>query len=641
MNNQNPQNPFLEQEIDLREYARVLYERRWMIISFTVIVCTLALIRVFMMKPVYEATTRVLIQRSAPKVVNIEEVAPDTYRGREYYQTQYKILKSRVLADRVDEALGGYIPWSSWTGRKGGVDDDLTESKRISALLESVEIRPLPNTQLVKIAVEDPDPQLAARIADLWGQSYISYILDTKFQASQHAAGWLQDKIKDAKSKLEESEQRLQRYRKQHDLVMDLDEDEDTMTDKLLKKKADLEIELSEKKEYYKAKHPEIMGIKSEIQSVSEKILSEREQQLEAGEMSIEYKMLKREVATNRDIYNALLKRVGETEVTGKLNTTNINIVDRAEIPESPVKPRKKIDMLIALFIGLLGGGGLAFFMESLDQSIKSPEDIKNRLGLPVLASVAVPKDPEEIQKDPELISFRKPRSTISESYRSLRTSIMFTAVEHPRKTILFTSSVPQEGKTTTAINTAIVMAQAGERTILLDADLRQPRIEKTFNLSVKHGMTDILAGSESIDEVIHHSDIDNLDIIACGALPPNPSELLGSKKMDTLLDELKHRYDRVIIDTPPVLAVTDAVVLSGKVDGAVVVVKANETNRNAVLKTKEFLSSIQTAHVLGTVLNMVETGRSGGHYYYYKYYGKKHGKYGNYDKGGKENDEQ
>jgi len=183
------QNPFQEQEIDLRAYARVLYERRWLIISFTVILCTLSLIRSFMMKPVYEASTRILIHTEAPKVVNMQEVSPDAYTGREYYQTQYKILKSRVIAEKVNKELGGYVPFSEWTGRKP--QKDITDIDRVNSLLVRVKVNPIPNTQLVSIGVEDIDSKLSAKITNFWAENYISYILDTKFDTSRYASARL------------------------------------------------------------------------------------------------------------------------------------------------------------------------------------------------------------------------------------------------------------------------------------------------------------------------------------------------------------------------------------------------------------------------------------------------------------------
>ncbi|MFC1570826.1 GumC family protein [Candidatus Omnitrophota bacterium] len=625
-------NPFLEQQIDIREYFRIFYERRWIIISLTVILCTISLIRSFMMERVYRAETRVLIQKEAPRVFNMKDVPPEVFTGREYYQTQYKILKSRAVAKIVNQELGGYTPWSEWDGRKQKKkknEKPLTERNRVDALLSRVEIRPIGGTQLVEVEIEDVDPELAAKIANIWADSYILYILDTKFNASQHASGWLAEKLEESKKKVEKSEKDLQDYRKANKSVVDSVDKETSMMKELLGKKSALEIELSESFEYYKENHPEIIGIKSELVSVNKKIESERERELNASDKEIKYNMLKRETETNRELYMALLKRIGVTNVTGELRTTNVKIIDRATIPEAPVRPNKKLNLLMAFFLGIISGGMLSFLFEALDQSIRTPDDIKNYLHLPALATIALPKTESDKAVKPEFITSQRPRSTISESYRSLRTSIMFTAVEHKRKTILLTSSGPQEGKTTTAINLAIVMAQAGEKTILLDADLRQPKIEKNFNIGAEHGMTEALAGTEDIDSVIRKTDINNLDIITCGSIPPNPSELLGSGKMVELLEELELRYDRVIIDTPPVLAVTDSVILSGKVDGTIIVVRAGETNRNAVVKTKEILGTVLTSNLIGVVLNMVEITKSGGYYYYYHYYGKKYGHYG------------
>lgn len=622
------QNPFLEQEINLGEYLRILYERKWLIISVTIILCTLSLFRSSMMKPVYEAATHVLIEKEAPRIVQMEEVSPMDLLSREYYQTQYKILKSRAIAERVEKALRGYQPWNEWTGREN--KKNLTDQQRAEALLKRVEVRPVPNTQLVEIRVADIDPKLSSTIANTWAETYISYILDTKFDASQYASGWLQDKITEAKENLENAEIRLQEYRRANNIVeTETEIGNPEVLNELLKQKAKLEIEISEKSEYFKARHPEIIGLKSELESVDKKIQSEKSKGLSTKDKEIRYNMLKREVETNKQMYKVLLMRISETEVMGELRTTNIRVIDKATAPLKAARPKTKLDLIIAFLISIFGGSGLAFIFESMDQSVRTPEDVKMHIKLPLLASVAVPRDSKDKKAKLEFISYSRPRSTISESYRSLRTSLMFTAVEHRRKTLLFSSSGPQEGKTTSAINLAIVMAQNGEKTLLVDADLRQPRIEKAFDIEIQNGLTEVLAGSISIEDTIHKTEIDNLDVIACGSIPPNPSELLGSMRMDEFLATAGQKYDRIIIDTPPILAVTDAVILSGKVDGTILVVKAGDTNRNAAVKTKEIVDTVQTAKIVGVVLNMVDVAKSGGYYYYHRYYGKKYGHYG------------
>lgn len=621
-------NPFLEKEIDLREYAGILYDRRWIVISCTVIISTLALIYSFMLKPVYEASTHILIEREAPKILNIEEVASSDFSAREYFQTQYRMLKSRAIAQRVDKELDGYVPWSEFKGRTPA-KQELSGIERADSLLKRVNIKPIPNTQLVEIIVSDTDPKLAARISDLWAAAYIEYMLDIRFDATQYASGWLQEKITEAKDALEGSERRLQQYRQKHRIVETGSElGSLDILNELLKRKASIEIEISEKSEHFRGRHPEIIGLRSELASINRKIESEKEKEINSRDVAIQYSILMRDVETNKELYRSLLTRIRETEVTGELRTTNIRVVDKASVPSSPTRPRKKLNFLIALVVGIFGGSALAFMIEGLDQSIKTPEDVKDHLKLAALAVIPVPVEDDDKTVKPEFITTERPRSTISESYRGLRTSIIFTAVERKRKVLLVTSAGPREGKTTTAINLAIVMAQSGEKVLLLDADLRQPRIEEAFNFGIEHGMTEILAGAETFDSVVHKTHIDGLYMVACGTIPPNPSELLGSAKMRELLKDLETRFDRIVIDSPPVLAVTDAVVLSAMVDGTIITLKSGETNRHAAMKTKEIIEAMTASNIIGTVLTMAEINRIRGNYYYCRYYGKKYGNY-------------
>lgn len=628
------QNPFIEEEINFHEYLDILVRRRWILISFTVILCTLALIRGFLMKPVFEGTTRILIEKQAPKVVKMDEVTPMDFSAREYYQTQYKVLESRAVAEKVNRALKGYTPWSPWKGYlKGEELEEMSERKRVGALLGRVSVKPVPNTQLVELSVEDLDPDKAALITNLWSQSYIEYTLDAKFEATREASVWLRDKMNESRENLRAAEKKLQDYRRENNIVLEAGHDEKylgpTVLQELIKRRSELEIEIAERAEHFRGMHPEMIGLRSELATVESKIDREKDKKVYSGDIGIQHNMLQQDVYTARRIYETLIQRSRETDVTGELDTTNIRVVDRAITPDNPVKPRKLRDLVLAFIIGIMGGGALAFFTEAIDQSVKTPEDVKNRLKLPCLGTIAVPRGEDAKDSRNELITVDRPRSVISEAYRGLRTSILFASVERARKVILVTSASPQEGKTTIAINLATAMAQAGEKTVILDADMRKPRLEAVFGFTIEHGLSDVLAASDDIAGAIHKTEIKNLDVIACGSIPPNPSELLGSRKMKDFLDSLSKKYDRIIIDTPPVLAVTDSVVLSGKVDGVILVLKAGHTHKNAAVKVKEIIGGVKDASILGAVLNMVETGRSGGHYYYYsQYYGKHHGKY-------------
>lgn len=417
----------------------------------------------------------------------------------------------------------------------------------------------------------------------------------------------------------------------------------------------DLSKRLAELSGRYGPNHPRIKAIKSELRTLEEKKQAEidqvinsleneyqvaraRERSLkqaleqqkaesqELNEKAIEYGVLKREAESARQMYDMLIKRFKETSMTEEIRAGNIKIMDAAETPKSPVKPNAQRNMLLSMVLGLMMGVGGAFFLEYLDNTVKSPEDVKNYLHVPYLAPVPLVKDD---QGTPDLVSHLHPKSTASEAFRGLRTNILFSSADHPPQVILVSSPGPGDGKTLTSINLAITMAQYGSKVLLLDGDLRRPRIHKVFGLSRDNGVSNVLAGS--VDQnaaVIQTTDIPNLSVIASGPVPPNPSELLGSKRMTKFLDMLRERYDRVIIDCTPVTAVTDASILANFVDGVVVVLSANESTKEVAKSALESLARVQ-AKVLGVVLNSVDLSKESSYYYhyYYYYYGEDGGK--------------
>ena len=339
---------------------------------------------------------------------------------------------------------------------------------------------------------------------------------------------------------------------------------------------------------------------------------------------AIDYNVLKRQAESSREMYDILVKRFKETSITEDIKTGNIRIVDLAEIPRTPVKPKKAQNLILGLIVGLALGVGLAFFLEYLDNTIKVPDDIKNILKLPYLGPVPAIAAAEggvgngERNPADDLVSHLSPKSTASEAYRGIRTSILFSSAEQAPQVLIVSSSGPREGKTITSANIAITMAQAGNRVVILDCDMRRPRVHKIFSLSRDRGMSNLLVGNDVLDNVVIRTDIPNLDVIPSGPIPPNPSEVLSSQRMVDLIGVLRGRYDRVIIDTPPITAVTDAVILSKIVDGVVLIVRAGVAHRELVRNAVEQLRQVN-AHILGAVLNGVDMGRDS--YYYYQYY--------------------
>jgi capsular exopolysaccharide synthesis family protein len=347
---------------------------------------------------------------------------------------------------------------------------------------------------------------------------------------------------------------------------------------------------------------------------------------------------LTRSQQVNDNIYRLLLERFEEARITEAGQIGNVRVIDTAKEPRSPIKPRRFQNLLLALIVGLTLGGGLAFFTESLDRSIKNPEEAEALLGLPVIGLIPSIGDLDGKFKgardEIELISSRLvthfvPRSPVAEAYRTVRTNLSFSRPDNPPRTILVTSAVPQEGKTTTTANLAITLAQMGGKTLIVDSDLRRPAIRKVFNLEAKEGLTDYLIGKGVLDALIRTTDIPNLYILPAGQIPPNPSEVLGSQRMKELVAELSRRFEMVFFDSPPVVAVTDAAVLSRNTDGVVLVVQSGATDREAVARAKTLLGNVQ-ANLLGLVLNNIRIESTYGSYhyrYYYHYYDSEDGK--------------
>ncbi len=298
-----------------------------------------------------------------------------------------------------------------------------------------------------------------------------------------------------------------------------------------------------------------------------------------------------------------------------------LTVVDPASPPEAAASPRVLLNTVIAALVGLLIALGLAFLFDYLDDTVKSTDDVEAVTGLPTLGMIIKMRGAKGRSEIYRLATLLYPRAPVAEAYRSLRTSIEFAAVDAPVRTLLVTSAIPGEGKTTTAANLAVVFAQAGHRTILLDADFRKPGVHRIFDLPNAHGLSSLMrSDATGLDDVAQPTEQENLRVITTGPLPPNPAELLGSQRMRTILGRLAEAADLVVVDSPPLQAVTDAVLLSSITDGTLFVIDAGRTHRGAVRRGREALAQAG-ARILGVTLNRLAE-RSGGGYYYYDYYG-------------------
>jgi len=335
---------------------------------------------------------------------------------------------------------------------------------------------------------------------------------------------------------------------------------------------------------------------------------------LNLNQRFIQYEILKRDVENNRQLYNTLIKQIKEQGITEQAQAVNVWIIESAETPKTPVKPKKTFNIFLGIFFALFGGVGLAFFVEYLDNTVKSADAAERRLGVPVLGVIPMSKE-----KRIEKIVLSKSGAIFAENYKAIRTAVLLSSADTPPKSVLITSMGPEEGKTVSSVNLALTIAQSEYSALLIDSDLRKPQIHKFFRLSNHKGLSTYLAGASDIN-IIHEGPLKNLSIIPAGPVPPNPSELLSSNRMNELIRLLGKKFDIIICDSPPLLMVTDGLILSKILDGTIIVTKAGKTTYETVRKGLKSLQDMNT-HILGIIINALDVKETEYHYRYYSSY--------------------
>jgi succinoglycan biosynthesis transport protein ExoP len=432
------------------------------------------------------------------------------------------------------------------------------------------------------------------------------------------------------------------------------------------KRHAELSISYTDSVNQYGPNFPKVQRLQAQMKELDEQIVRERkgiiaqlesdyreakqhedllsraldEQKAEVNAMSekmIQYNILKREAEANKSLYDSLETKLKEAQISSGLKSSNIRIVDPAVVPSAPSRPAKTRNIALAFLVGLVGGVGLALIREYMDNTVKTPDDVETLVRLPSLAVVpafsgssALPnrsglfgtRKTNGHEKRIELVAQHLPKSQMSEAFRALRTALLLSQPDRPPQVILVTSALPREGKTTAAANLAVTLAQLGDKTILVDADLRKPGVGRLLNLGADKyaGLSSYLAGVSTLDLVtVPHPLIPNLAAIPTGPLPPNPADLLSSHKLSEAIAELRKGYKFIVIDSPPVMAATDAVILSVQADGVLLVVRSGETPKEAFTRTCDLLTSVK-CNLLGVVLNAVDSSAPD-YYYSYRYY--------------------
>ena len=726
-----------EEEFSLYDYWRVLRKRRWIIMLSVFAGLVSVTLLTFQQAPIYQATARILIEKETPNILAFQEVLDLDTAAKDYYQTQYKILRSRTLARQVLQKFDMMKPGALQNSEKKNFsprqflqqlflqtmkklglyqEPKLSEADKATAQEEEIIddflarliVTPIRDSRLVDVGVRSNDRQQTALFANALVEMYIKQSRENKLTATRDAVSWLGQELETTREKLEASEAALQAYKEKNAIISledrqkivmqklselntavnnaqirraeieaeykkirryDIKQLETTdrvinnpLIQKLKVELSTLESQLSELKKKLRDKHPNVTALRSQIASLQTRLeeeikgilssitneyevaktqerdlaamLAQQEQKaLELDQKAIKYKELARQVETNQRIYNTLLQREKETGISERLETSNIDIIDRAVVPTEPIAPKKGRNIMLGFLISLFIGSGLAFLLEYSDDSIHTSDDIKHYLELPFLglipmiASQSSSKNGNGPRTQADTIVALSPKSNVSEAYRSLRTNVTFSLLNDQYcagtqgVVILVTSANPSEGKSCVAANLGIAMAQSGSKTLIVDCDFRRPVMHKIFDLSnIAHGFADVISSVKtySLKKSVRRTKIHNLHVIPCGTIPQNPSELLSKRLTRVVLDALAERYDKILIDSPPINTVTDPVILSRLVDGVIFVLRAGETKRDMARQAREQLESVE-APILGGVLNSVNFQKD--KYYYDKYY--------------------
>ncbi|HSV44849.1 MAG TPA: polysaccharide biosynthesis tyrosine autokinase [Ramlibacter sp.] len=719
--------------LTLTDLLRIVLKHKWTLLLVLILAGGTSVIRTFLSTPVYRSTVTLQIERTAPRVVRFGNEADQDgwYDDGSSLKTQYELLRSRSLAERVIDELGldqssraapNSVPSPGLPAetasapaqsRSDGTIDDyidriasgyrklttpairdakaLSRDAVVGGFLGSIMVEPIRNSRLVKLHVENTDPELAARIANATVQAFITAGLERRADASSYAKTFLEDQIKQIKAKLEESERRLNQFAQSRQ-ILTLDEktsvinqtytdyaaalsraEQDRMKAESLfseikrnpdsmavvsdsksiqsykEQKSKLEVEYQQNLRIFKPDFPKMLQIKAQIAEIEAQIRTEvgviasgmqsqyeaalrqeslireklnqtRKQVLSTQDNSIDLNLLKREVETNRQLYDGLLQRLKQVGVSGGVISNNVSVVDQAEAPMFPFKPDLRRNLMVGLAVGLFLGLCLVFLLEYLDDSIRFPDEIERLLGVPLMGIIPMVKKKRGQDQSVGYDVYTDPRSTVAEAYRSVRTALQFSTSEGAPRRLVITSTTRNEGKSTTALALAINFAQMGHQVLLVDGDMRNPSVHKQLGIPNEHGLSNLLSSDLSGEALIAPSVIPNLSILTAGPVPPNPVDLLMGPKLLALLDRLPTvGIQYVIVDAPPLLGIADSVVLGSQIQNILFVVQASRTRKGHI---KDAMRRLRLAGLLPRGIVLTQTQRGSIPQDYESYYG-------------------
>ncbi|AIY65440.1 GumC family protein [Pseudoalteromonas piratica] len=685
------------------------------VLLFAVCVAIITFVIVSKMSPVYTAKATIHVESTESRALNFDPVYGADFSKREYFETQFAIIKSETLARNVIGTL------SLWENEEFIISEneqskltfiyDLLGLPQLDASRDSQEIKmqrilkqfsdklsvnSRRGTRLIEISFDSADPELAALVVNTITSTYQNSEISSKSEKVKEATDWLNNRLVTLRKALDESEIKLQEYLERENLI-EIDgsvslvsQNIASVSERLSKSQNEIarlrgiqsiinkygqadilqlesipeitshpliqnvkkdviavERKFSELTEVYGPKHPKLIAAQSELRAVrgnleaqikllTSSVQKELSNEIENSEMlnqrlkslkvefqstakkETEYLQLKREVESNRKLYNAFVDRSKETTIAGDSHSSMIKVIDKAFVPTFPVKPKKKLIILASFVVSFCVGLGLIVLLAILNDTIKSSRDVENGLSQRMLGVIPL-LDKNHVSDSHTF--FNNDNKHFSESIRTFRTNLMLSHLDKANKLIEVTSSVPNEGKTTTSINLCFALSQM-EKVVLIDADMRKPSVCRHFGIPQYHpGLANFIAGTASLEECLYLDEQSGVYIMPSGQIPPNPLELLAHNRFSELLSVLKQRFDRVVLDTAPTQAVSDSLMISKNMDIVIYVVKADDTRQQFVKRGLGRLLEVN-ANIAGIVLNQVDVNKTEQYGGYYDYYG-------------------
>jgi succinoglycan biosynthesis transport protein ExoP len=658
-------------DIEVRYYVELLWRRRILLAAAALGGLALGVLAGELQVPRYQARTLLQVMPPNPTSLNVTDALVSTgnpIRDRQFFNTQLNVLHSRAIAERVVDKLklGQSFP---------GADP-------VGAFLGAVAVEPVPETYVVEVRITNNDPKDAALWANTLADVYMDYSIEGQVEAARRAYKWVNERLAETQTGMQQAQDKLLRASQGQDLyvpegsvsaittsITKLTEDHIQAQARRIELEAQLgefqearrrgrgtdaipqvggdavvadmngriqalTLELAKMRDKYKEGHPEVQKVQAQLSQLRQdrdarvaqieeglraeyRQLQRKEAELKAtieehkgraADQSLkmtELESLKKQADSAAGLYTVLLQKLNETNIAASIQNNNVRLLDRAVVPNAPVWPRKRQIALVGLMGGALLGAGFVLLRDALDNTLKDADDVERHLHLELLASI-----PRYTKDDATLAT---------EAYQNLRTALLFSRRGEQGQVVLVTGTAPGEGKTTTLLNVAKLLAVSGESVVVVDCDLRRANLHLRLNVPREPGLTDFFVKNAEIASLVRTTRIQNLSAIAAGPLPPNPPAILARPELAELLAQLKQQYRWVLVDSPPVAAVTDALLLAQRADATLLVVQQNKVDRTMVKRSLLALRKV-TPNVIGAVLNAVDVKTQG--YYGYAEYG-------------------